>query len=243
MREFAASPEEIGRYETFGEESENLGTALHEVIGQGSGRLNPRLARGAQPLLREYYSTLEEARADLMALWSVWDPKLKELRLISNQEEVAKAMYNVTARAAVVQLQRIPKGDTIEEAHQRGRQLIMRFIQARTGGIEQFERGGNTYVRVTDFAKMREGVGSLLAELMRIKTEGDYDAIKTLVDEYAVHFDPALRDQVAARYAKLNLPSEWAGINARLTAHFTKNGTISKVEIGYPREPASPAFP
>jgi len=239
VKEFAGSTGEIARYEKYGKEAEDLMTALHEVIGHGSGRLSPRLTLGAEPYLKEYFSTLEEARADLMALWNVWDPKLKDLRLISNPDEVARTMYDSAARVGLTQLRRIPNGDTIEEDHQRDRQLIVRYILDKTGAIEQFDRSGKTYVRVTDYEKMREGVRMLLAELMRIKAEGDYDAIKALVDKYAVHFDPALRDQVAARYAKLNVPSEWAGIYAELTARFDANGQIEKVEINYPGDPVS----
>ena len=109
----------------------------------------------------------------------------------------------------------------------------------KTGGIEQFERDGKTYIRVKDYDKMRQGVGMLLAELMRIKAEGDYNAIKALVDKYAVHFDPAVRDEVAARYKKLNLPTDWAGINSELTAQFDSSGEIEKVEMSYPSDPAS----
>jgi len=239
VKEFAGSTGEIARYEKYGKEAEDLMTALHEVIGHGSGRLSPRLTLGAEPYLKEYFSTLEEARADLMALWNVWDPKLKDLRLISNRDEVARTMYDSAARVGLTQLRRIPNGDTIEEDHQRDRQLIVRYILDKTGAIEQFDRGGKTYVRVADYEKMHEGVRMLLAELMRIKAEGDYDAIKALVDKYAVHFDPALRNQVAARYAKLNVPSEWAGIYAELTARFDANGQIEKVEIGYPGDPVS----
>src|SRR5205085_12460444 len=114
----------------------------------------------------------------------------------------------------LTQLRRVPKGDTIEEDHQRDRQLIAHYIKAKTGAIEYVERSGKTYVRVTDYQKMRQGVGQLLAELMRIKAEGDYAAIKNLVDTYGVHFDPKLRDQVVQRYKALHLPSYWAGINA-----------------------------
>jgi dipeptidyl-peptidase-3 len=239
VKEFAASPEEIARYQKYGDEAEDLMTALHEVIGHGSGKLSPRLSKGSELYLKEYFSTLEEARADLMALWNVWDPKLKELGLISNQDEVAKAMYDSAARVALTQLFRIPKGNTIEEDHQRNRQLIARYIMDKTGAIQQFERNGKTYIRVTDYAKMKQGVGMLLAELMRIKAEGDYDAIKALVDKYGVHFDPALRDQVVARHRKLDLPSSWAGINSELTAQFGKSGRIERVEIGYPHDPVS----
>ena len=237
LNEFGASPEEIARDRKYGPEAEDLMTALHEVIGHGSGKLSERLTGGAERALKEYFSTLEEGRADLMALWNTWDPKLKELGLVGDQDEVAKAMYDSAAMVALTQLRRIPKGDTIEEDHQRDRQLIARYIMDNTGGIEQFERNGKTYLHVKDYAKMREGVGMLLAELMRIKAEGDYAAIKALVDKYGVHFDPAVRDQVAARFAKLNLPSSWAGINSTLTARFGKEGQVEDVSIGYPRDP------
>jgi dipeptidyl-peptidase-3 len=174
-----------------------------------------------------------------MALWNVWDPKLKELGLVTDQDEVAKAMYDSAARVALTQLRRIPAGDTLEEDHDRDRALIAHYIMDKTGGIEQFQRNGKTYIRVKDYAKMRKGVGMLLAELMRIKAEGDYTAIKALVDEYGSHFDPALRDQVRARFEKLGLPSYWAGINSSLTARFSKTGAIEKVEISYPHDPAS----
>jgi dipeptidyl-peptidase-3 len=171
-----------------------------------------------------------------MGLWNVWDPKLKELNLVKDQEEVARTMYDGAARAPLTQLRRIPKGDTIEEDHQRDRQLIAHYIKGKTGAIEYFDRNGKTYVRVKDYQKMRQGVGELLAELMRIKAEGDYDAIKRLVDTYGVHFDPKLRDQVVARYKKLNLPAYWAGINTKLTARPgpTKNAPV--ITIAYPRD-------
>jgi len=235
--EFGSSPEAIARDEKYGDEAEDLMTVLHEVIGHGSGRLSPRLKNGAEPALKEYFSTLEEARADLMALWNVWDPKLKELGLIGDQDEVAKAMYDAAARVALTQLHIVPKGESLEEDHMRDQQLIVRYIMDKTGGIEQFQRDGKTYIRVSDYRKMRQGVGMLLAELMRIKAEGDYDAIKALVDKYGVHFDPALRDEVVARYKGLGLPTNWAGINAELAAQFGANGEIEKVEIGYPHDP------
>ena len=237
IEEFAASPEQIARDKKYGTEAEELMTALHEVIGHGSGKLSEKLSGGAEPYLKEYFSTLEEARADLMALWNVWDPKLKELGLITDQQEVAKAMYDSAALVALTQLRRISAGDTIEEDHERDRQLIAFYVMDKTGGIERFERGGKTYLRVKDYSKMRQGVGMLLAELMRIKAEGDYAAIKALVDRYGLHFDPALRDQVLARYRKLNLPTYWAGVNAEVNAAFGKNGQIEKVEISYPRNP------
>ena len=236
IEEFAATPEIAARNRQYGDEAGELLTALHEVIGHGSGKLSERVKGGAEPYLKEYFSTLEEGRADLMALWNAWDPKLKELGLVSNQEEVAKAMYDGAALVALTQLRRILHGDTIEEDHDRDRQLIVNFIRNRVpGAIEQFDRNGKTYIEVRDYPKMRQGVGMLLAELMRIKAEGNYAAIKALVDQYGVHFDPALRDQIVARYQKLGLPTYWAGINSLLTAQSGPDGKVQAVQLSYPR--------
>jgi len=234
--EFGASPEVIARAIKFGTQAEELMTAMHEVIGHGSGKLSARLTSGAEPYLKEYFSTLEEARADLSALWNAWDPKLKELGLVQNQDEVAKAMYDSAASVALRQLRRIPRGTTIEEDHQRDRALIANFIMDTTGAIKMFERDGKTYVMVTDYKKMHLGLGKLLAELMRIKAEGDYNAIKALVDKYGVHFDPKLRDQVVARYKSLDIPVYWAGINPQLTPKLDAHGKVLGVDITYPRE-------
>lgn len=235
LEEFGPDPATIARDRKYQTEANDLLTAMHEVIGHGSGKLSDRLKNGAESYLKEYFSTLEEGRADLMALWNVWDPKLKELGLITNQDEVAKAMYDNAALNAITQLRRIPKGDTIEEDHQRDRQLIARYIQDKVpGSIEQFDRNGKTYIRVKDYQLMRKGVGMLLAELMRIKAEGDYDAIKALVDHYGTHFDPALRDQVVARFRKLNLPTYFAGVNPMLTS--TGQSSSMKVQMTYPRD-------
>ena len=244
IKEFSASTEIAERGAKYGDQAEDLMTALHEVIGHGSGKLSERLKGGAEPYLKGYFATLEEARADLSALWNAWDPKLKELGLVSDQDEVAKTMYDRAAIAPLMQLRSIPKGDTIEEDHQRDRQLIVNYIRARVpGAIEQFDRDGKTYVQVQDYAKMRQGVGMLLTELMRIKAEGDYDAIKALVDEYAVHFDPALRDQVVARYKKLNVPTYWAGINSKLTAQTAADGHLQNVDLSYPADATQQYLP
>jgi len=235
LEEFAASPEEIAICKKYGEEAGDLMTGLHEVIGHGSGKLNPRLSTGSEDYLKEYYSTLEEARADLMALWNIFDPKLQELHLVSSPE-VGKAMYYNAVRVALTQLNRIPKGDTIEEDHQRNRQLIVNYIMDKTGAIEKVERGGKTYLVLKDFEEMHRGVGMLEAELMRIKAEGDFAAIKALVDRYAVHFDPKLRDQVVERFERLNLPRYWCGINSLLTPSFDAAGKLDGVAISYPRD-------
>jgi dipeptidyl-peptidase-3 len=233
--EFVLTPEEIALDAKYGNEADELLTAMHEVIGHGSGKLNPKLKEVASFYLKEYFSTLEEARADLMALWNVFDPKLKELGIVSS-DDIGRVMYNNAARNVITQLRRIPSGDTIEEDHQRNRQLIVNYIMDKTGAIAYEHKNGKTYVVVKDYQKMRAGVGQLLAEIMRIKGEGDYDAIKALIDRYGVHFDPKLRDEVVARYQKLNLPTYWAGINSELKATFDAKGNVTKVEISYPRD-------
>lgn len=233
--EFAGSAEVAARDKKYEIEADDLMTEMHEVIGHGSGKLSPKLTHEATFYLKEYFSAMEEARADLMALWNVFDPKLKELGLVSSND-VGRTMYDTAARQMLVQLRRIPQGDTIEEDHERDRQLIGRYIMDKTGAIAMETRNGKTYVVVKDYSKMREGVGMLLAELMRIKAEGDYNAIKALMDKYAVHFDPKLRDEVVERYKKLNIPTYFAGINSELTAQFDQSGNVTKVSISYPRD-------
>ncbi len=235
LEEFAASPEELAICKKYDDEAEDLMTALHEVIGHGSGKPDPKLTREPKYYLKEYGSTLEEARADLMALWNVFDPKLRELGLISSPD-VGKAMYYAAARAPLIQLRRIPKGNTIEEDHQRNRQLIVNYIMDKNGSIAQVKRNGKTYMVIRDFDRMRQGVGMLLGELMRIKATGDYNAIRDLVNRYGTHFDPKLRDEVVSRYQKLNLPTYWAGINADLTAAFGGAGKVADVQLSYPRD-------
>jgi dipeptidyl-peptidase-3 len=233
--EFAYSPEEIERARRYRELANNLFTAMHEIIGHGSGRMNPKLTEEPASYLKEYYSTLEEARADLMALWNFFDPKLIEMGAMPNLD-VARAAYDGEARAALTQLREVPTGDTIEEDHRRGTQLIVNFIREKTGAIEPVERDGKIYMVVRDYPKMRQGVGMLLAELMRIKAEGDYDAGKGLITQYGIHFNSGWRDQVVERYKKLDLPTYWGGINPDLKPRFGRNGKIADVGILYPRD-------
>jgi dipeptidyl-peptidase III len=235
LEEFASSPEEIAIVKKYGKEAETLMTAMHEIIGHGSGKTNPNLKGDPASYLKEYYSTLEEARADLMALWNITDPSLQKWGIVASPE-VAKAMYYNAARAPLVQLRRILKGDTIEEDHMRDRALIVNYIAAKTGSVEQVTRNGKTYMAIKSFDGMHKGVGLLLAELMRIKAEGDYAAIKALIDQYGVHFDPKIRDQVVARYRKLDLPTYWAGINSLLTAQLGAKGEVTSVTLSYPRD-------
>ena len=233
--EFANSRAEIDRAKKYADLAENLFTAMHEVIGHGSGRLSPKLTAEPASYLKEYYSTLEETRADLMALWNFFDPKLIDMGVMPNYD-VARTAYDGEARAALVQLREVPTGDTIEEDHRRGTQLIVNYIRDKTGAIQPVTRDDKIYMMVTNYSKMHEGVGMLLAELMRIKAEGDYDAAKGLVTKYGIHFNTDWRDQVVARYKALGLPTYWVGINPELELHQGSAGQPDTVTIRYPRD-------
>jgi dipeptidyl-peptidase-3 len=232
--EFLATQEEKDRARQYGDLAENLMTAMHEVIGHGSGRVTAKVGHDPEAFIKEYYSTLEESRADLMALWSFWDPKLLEMGVMPNTD-VAKTEYDAEARAALSQLHEVPTGDTIEEDHRRGTQLIVNFIRDKTGAIQPVEHDGKVYLQVTDYEKMRQGVGLLLAELMRIKAEGDYDAAKALITKYGIHFNTSWRDQAVERYKKLAIPEKWVGINPDLVLRRGPGGKMD-VTITYPRD-------
>jgi dipeptidyl-peptidase-3 len=229
--EFAYSEEERARAEKYQVLANDMLVAMHEVLGHGSGKMNPKLTQEPAVYLKEYYSTLEEARADLVAMWNFFDPKLIEMGAIPDIE-VAKAEYDSEARAALAQLHEFPTGDTIEEDHRRGTQLIVNFIREKTGAIQPAERDGKVYLVVKDYDEMRKGVGMLLAELMRIKAEGDYDAAKALISKYGIHFNTAWRDQVVQRYKSLDLPSFWCGINPDLLP----GNSPTDIRIVYPRD-------
>jgi len=232
--EFSSTQEERDRARQYDDLAENLMTAMHEVIGHGSGKVGPKVTHEPAYYIKEYYSTLEESRADLMALWNFWDPKLIEMGVMPSTE-VSKAAYDTEARAALAQLREVPTGDTIEEDHRRGTQLIVNYIRDKTGAIQPVEHDGKVYLVVTDYAKMRQGVGMLLAELMRIKAEGDYDAAKALITQYGIHFNTAWRDQVIARYKTLDIPTHWAGLNPDLELRRGAGGKM-EVTISYPRD-------
>jgi dipeptidyl-peptidase III len=232
--EFMSTQAEKDRAKQYGDLAQNLMTAMHEVIGHGSGKLGPKVTQDPAVYIKEYYSTLEESRADLMALWNFWDPKLIQMGVMPN-DEVAKAAYDYEAESALFELHEVPTGDTIEEDHRRGTQLIVNYIRDKTRAIQPVEHDGKVYLVVTDYAKMREGVGMLLAELMRIKAEGDYDAAKALITKYGMHFDLGWRDQVVARYKTLDLPNYWVGINPELELRRGAGGKMD-VTISYPRD-------
>ena len=235
-REFAWTPEEAARADRWNSLASELTTNLHEVIGHGSGRVSEGLNGSPQTFLREQYSALEEARADLVALYFVASPKLVELGIVpaEHHAEIVLAEYEGYARNALAQLRRIREGTQIEEDHMRNRQMIVHWLMANSTAIERRERDGKTFYVMTDAAAFTEGVARLLAEVQRIKAEGDYDASKGLFETYGIHFDARLRDEVVSRVDKLNMPSYTGFVQPRLDAVKGPDGTISDVAISYP---------
>jgi dipeptidyl-peptidase III len=240
-REFAWSAEEAERAEKWSSVAGELTTEMHEVIGHGSGRIAERLQGNPQGVLKEQYSALEESRADLVALYFVPDRKLVELGLVdeADHEEIVRAEYEAYARNALVQLRRIREGSQIEEDHMRNRQMIVGWLMANSRAIELRRRDGKTFYVVVDVKAFQEGVGRLLADVQRIKAEGDYEAAKALFETYGVHFDPALRDEIVERVDRLNMPSYTGFVQPRLEAVRNGQGEITDVQISYPLDLAA----
>jgi dipeptidyl-peptidase-3 len=236
--EFAWTPEEAARAEKWAAFAAELTTNMHEVIGHGSGRVDPSLKGDPQAALREHFSALEEARADLVGLYFLPDPKLVELGLVpaADREDIVLAEYEAYARNALVQLRRVREGVQIEEDHMRNRQMIVRWLIANTTAIDVRRRAGRTYYVVTDTVAFREGVGRLLTEAQRIKATGDYPAARALIEAHGVHFDPALRDEIVARVDELRLASYTGFVMPRLEAVVSADGTITDVAISYPMD-------
>jgi len=234
--EFAWSAEEAERAIKWSASVGELTTNMHEVIGHGSGKVSERLNGRPQAALKEQFSAIEESRADLVALYFLPDRKLVEIGLVAAEDHdtVVRAEYESYTRNALVQLRRIREGAQIEEDHMRNRQMIVHWLMANTSAIDVRRRDGKTYYVVTDLAAFREGVGRLLAEVQRIKGEGDYEAARTLLETYGVHFDPALRDEVVARVDRLMLPSYTGFVMPRLDAVTDPSGDITDVTISYP---------
>jgi dipeptidyl-peptidase-3 len=235
-REFAWSAEEAERAEKWSSVAGELTTDLHEVIGHGSGRVAEHLQGNPQNVLKEQYSALEESRADLVALYFVPDPKLVELGLVdeADHDEIVRAEYEGYARNALVQLRRVREGSQIEEDHMRNRQMIVGWLMANSRAIEMRRRDGKTYYVAVDVKAFQEAVGRLLADVQRIKAEGDYEAAKALFETYGVHFDPALRDEIVARVERLQMPSYTGFVQPRLEAVRDDRGEITDVAITYP---------
>ena len=213
--------------------TDNLHTDLHECLGHGSGRLLP----GVDPdALKAHGSTLEEARADLFALYYLGDPKMLELGLLDNPDAYKAEYYKYILNGLMTQLMRIEPGKDIEEAHMRNRQLIARWAYEhgkKDKVIEMVKRGGKTFVKINDYQALRNLFGQLLGEIQRIKSEGDYNAGARLVADYAVKVDPKLHKEVLQRYATLDIAPYKGFVNPVYTAVRDDNGTITDVTVSY----------
>ena len=233
LEEFAADQAEIDRIKKYGPLSDALHTDLHECVGHASGKL----AEGTDPnALKSYSSALEEARADLFALYFMIDKKILELGLLPG-EDAAKANYDSYLRNGLLtQLVRIKQGKDIEEAHMRNRSAICHWVyeKGHPGNvIDIMKKEGKSYIKINDYLKLRELFGELLKEIQRIKSEGDYEAGKKIIEDYGVKVDPLLHAEVLERYEKLNLAPYTGFVNPDLIPIFDKDGEITDVEVGY----------
>jgi dipeptidyl-peptidase-3 len=236
--EFTWDSTETERSKRFRSLSDELHTELHEVLGHASGRQAPGFTGSPDEIIKEHYSALEEARADLIALYFIADPKLVELGVVpaADHEQVVRAQYDYYTRNAIVQLRRIREGTEIEEAHLRNRQLIVHWLMANTKAIERRQRDGKTFNVLVDPQAFRDGVGRLLAEVQRIKSEGDAAAAAKLFNAHGIHFDPKLRDEVVRRVDALKLPSYTGFVMPKLTPVTDASGRITDVRISYPQD-------
>ncbi|MFK7775081.1 MAG: dihydrofolate reductase [Saprospiraceae bacterium] len=236
LTEFAHDEEEVERIKKHGGLGDKLSTALHEVIGHASGKLNPGIGTPKETL-QSYASTLEEARADIVALYFIMDQKMVDMGLMESLD-VAKAEYDgYIANGMMKQLVRIELGKVIEEAHMRNRQLISKWVfekGAKDNVIEKVVRDGKTYFNITDYDKLRSLFGDLLKELQRIKSEGDYEAGKALVENYGVQVDAAIHKEVLERSEKLQLPPYKGFINPMLVPETDADGKITNIKVTYP---------
>jgi dipeptidyl-peptidase-3 len=231
--EFVWSDKELKSIRTYGFLTDVLHTDLHECLGHASGKLLP----GVDPdALKAYGKTIEEARADLFGLYYVGDPKLVELGILPDKEAYKAEYYKYMMNGLMTQLTRIEPGKNIEEAHMRNRQLIARWVyeHGKADKVVEFKvRDGKTFVVVNDYDKMHRLLGVLLAEIQRVKSEGDFEGAKSLVETYGVQVDPVLHNEVLARYKKLNLSPYKGFVNPVLTAVKDIRGNITDVKISY----------
>lgn len=248
--EFVIDEDTIGLMNQYEDITDDLHTDLHECLGHGSGQLLP----GTDPdALKAYGSTIEEARADLFGLYYVADHKLVELGLTPNDEAYKAQYYGYLMNGLLTQTIRIKEGDKIEEAHMRNRALIAWWVMEHAEGAVELvkmdvnyasaedalkDSEGNiittkTYVKINDYAKLRHLFGELLAEIQRIKSEGDFEAARLLVEKYAVNIDPELHREILARYKKLNLAPYKGFINPKMTLEMDEEGEITDVVLDY----------
>jgi dipeptidyl-peptidase III len=233
LDEFAADKNEIERAKKYGIPADALHTDLHECIGHASGKL----AEGTDPkALKNYFSPLEEARADLFALYFIMDRKILELGLLPN-EEAAKAEYDSYIRTGLMtQLVRIKPGKDIEEAHMRCRSAISQWVYEHGKDskiIEMFKRDGKTYVKINDYVKLRTLFGVLLKEIQRVKSEGDFEAGKKIIEDFGVKVDQQIHKEILERYTKLNLAPYTGFVNPRLIPVYDSLGVISDIKVEY----------
>ena len=231
--EFVYSQNEIDLIKKYGFITDNIHTDLHECLGHGSGQLLPGVD---QDSLKAYGATIEEARADLFGLYYEADPKLVELGLLPDNEAYKAEYYTYMMNGLMTQLMRIELGNDVEEAHMRNRQLIARWVYEhgkKDNVIEFVKKDGKTFVKINDYPRVRELVGQLLAEIQRVKSEGDYDGAKELVENYGVKIDPELHKEVIARYSKLNLAPYKGFVNPVYKPVYNSNGEITDVKVSY----------
>mgnify|MGYP001777013214 FL=1 len=231
--EFVWSEEERQLIKRYGFITDNLHTDLHECLGHGSGKLLP----GTDPdALKAYSSTIEEARADLFGLYYLADPKMVELGLVPDQEAYKAEYYKYMMNGLMTQLVRIAKGKDVEEAHMRNRQLIARWTYEhgqRDKVVEIVRREGKSYVVINDYRRLRELFAQLLAEIQRIKSEGDFEAAKQLVENYGVKIDPQLHEEILERYKKLNLAPYKGFVNPVMRLEKNAQGEVTDVTLDY----------
>ena len=228
--EFVIDAETRHLIETYGDVCDDLHTDLHECLGHGSGQLLP----GVDPdALKAYGNTIEEARADLFGLYYMADPKLVELGLLPDGEAYKSQYYTYMMNGLMTQLIRITPGHQIEEAHMRNRALIAHWCHENGDCLHLVSREGKTYVEITDYAALRQLIARLLAEIQRIKSEGDFEAARQLVECYAVQVDPAIHKEVLARYERLNLAPYKGFINPVLLPVYDASGQIVDVNVYY----------
>ncbi len=209
-----------------------LQTTMHEVLGHASGKVSDTLKGDPRDHLREYYSALEEARAELIALFHFFDPKLVEIGALPSAE-AAEAAYRDYVTNDLYLLRRVRQGDVLEDDHMRATHLIVGYLRGTTGSVELVRRDGKTYARVTDIAAMRRGVAELLATIQRIKGEGDYQAARELTERYAVRIDPALRDEIVARARQAGVPSYVAYVMPDVVPERALTGEVWDVRLAY----------